>query len=267
MSFRAAWLELREPFDRRARDPAVMDAVVAALAGHSAVSVVDLACGTGSTFRALSPRLKARQNWRLVDNDLSLLARAPRSSPPGINVTTTPIDLNHDLEAALDGPVDLVTASALLDLVSEDWLERLVVECAARRLPVYAALNYDGRVEMAPSDGADQAIMAAVNTHQRTDKGFGPALGPDAVAQAIERFHRVGYTVVPGQSDWRFEPADREVQIEMLSGWSAAARDIGKLPLPDVMGWLTRRRDLVAAGRSSIRVGHVDFFAAPTATR
>ena len=44
---------------------------------------------------------------------------------------------------ALDGPVNLVTASALLDLVSAEWLERLVNEVAARRLPFYAALNYD----------------------------------------------------------------------------------------------------------------------------
>ena len=126
----------------------MLDAVVAALAGQPSVTIVDLACGTGSTFRALSPRIKARQNWRLVDNDLSLLARAPQSSPPGINVTTVPVDLDRDLEAALDGPVDLVTTSALLDLVSDEWLERLAVEAAARRLPVYAALSYDGRVEI-----------------------------------------------------------------------------------------------------------------------
>jgi hypothetical protein len=267
MSFSAAWLELRETYDRRARNPSVIEAVVAALAGRPSVTIADLACGTGSTFRALRPLIKSRQSWRLADNDLSLLARAPQSSPPEVNVTTIPIDLSHDLEAALDGPVDLVTTSALLDLVSEDWLERLTVETAARRLPVHAALSYDGRIEMAPADAADGKIVAAVNAHQRTDKGFGPALGPHAAQQAIERFERVGYSVVQGASDWVFAPQDCEIQIEVLSGWAAAAREIGDMPLPDVIGWLTRRRDLVAAGRSSIRVGHVDFFARPTATR
>ena len=137
MSFSAAWLELREPYDRRARNSAVVDELVAALADRPSVTIVDLACGTGSTFRALSPRIKSRQSWRLVDNDLSLLARTPQSSPPNINVATVPTDLNLDLEAALDGPVDLVTTSALLDLVSDEWLERLAIEAAARRLPVY----------------------------------------------------------------------------------------------------------------------------------
>jgi len=213
------------------------------------------------------PRLKTRQSWRLVDNDLSLLARAPQSSPPDINVKIIPIDLNHDLEAALDGPVDLVTTSALLDLVSDEWLERLAVETAARRLPVYAALSYDGRIEMKPTDAADQKIIAAVNTHQRTDKGFGLALGPDAARAAVERFERVGYSVMHEPADWVFEPDDRDIQLETLSGWATAAREAGDMPLPDVVGWLTRRRGLVEAGRSSIRVGHVDLFARPTVTR
>jgi hypothetical protein len=267
MSFSASWLELREPHDRRARNATVLEAVAKAFADHSSVAITDLACGTGSTLRALSPRLKARQNWRLADNDLSLLARTPQSRPPDLMVTTTPVDLERDLEAALDGPADLVTTSALLDLVSDAWLERLAVEAATRRLPVYAALSYDGRVEMIPSDPGDAAIVGAVNQHQRTDKGFGPALGPDAATVAPERFARVGYAVVQGISDWVFGPNDREIQLETLTGWATAAREIGTVPLPDVVAWLTRRRDLVAAGRSTIRVGHIDFFARPTGSR
>jgi len=148
MSFSAAWLGLREPYDLRARNAAVIDAVVVMLAGRPSVTIADLACGTGSTFRALRPRIKARQNWRLADNDLSLLARAPQSSPPDTHVTTMPVDLNRDLEAALDGPVDLVTTSALLDLVSDEWLQRLAVETAARRLPIYAAPAANGSIDM-----------------------------------------------------------------------------------------------------------------------
>ncbi len=130
----------------RARDPAILDAVVASLAGHPSITIADLGCGTGSTLRALSPRLEGRQNWRLIDNDLGLLARASAGASPGVSLLPTVLDLNRDLEAALDGPVDLVTASALLDLVSEDWLARLVMEIAARKVPLYAALTYDGRI-------------------------------------------------------------------------------------------------------------------------
>ena len=260
--FSADWLTLREPYDLAARNPAVLNTVVAAFAGRAALSIVDLGCGTGATLRVLSPRLVCQQSWRLVDNDLSLLARAGGASQPRARVTTVPVDLARDLEAALDGPVDLVTTSALLDLVSDEWLQRLAVEAAARRLPVYAALSYDGRATLDPADPIDASVVAAVNAHQRRDKGFGPALGPAAAQNAIARFESVGYAVTHGKADWVFRPDDREIQNETLAGWAAAARQTD-VPLADVVGWLTRRRDLVAAGRSTIRVGHVDLFARP----
>ena len=162
--FSADWLTLREPYDLNARNPTVIDAVAAALEPLSSVRIVDLASGTGSTIRALSPFLPARQSWKLIDNDLGLLARAaatPRAKQ--VAATTIPLDLNRDLEAALDGPIDLVATSALLDLVSESWLDRLVVEIAARSMLFYAALSYDGRTKLSPPDPLDAAIAAAVN--------------------------------------------------------------------------------------------------------
>lgn len=265
--FSAEWLKLREPYDLRARNAAVLDAVFSLLAGRPSVTLVDLACGTGSTFRALSPRISARQTWRLVDNDLSLLARVSPSSRPGIDVSAVPVDLNRDLEAAFDTAADLITTSALLDLVSGDWLKRLAIAAAARRWPVYAALSYDGRAELAPADPTDRRIVDAVNRHQRTDKGFGPALGPSAAQTAIEAFERVGYAVSHGLADWEFGPTDREIQTEVLSGWAGAAREIGDPPPREIVDWLERRRGLIAAGRSSLRVGHVDLLACPAGMR
>jgi SAM-dependent methyltransferase len=266
--FSADWLALREPHDLRARNPAVLDAVTARLEPLSPVRIVDLACGTGSTLRALSPYLHAPQNWKLVDNDLGLLARATATPlAKHATVTAVPLDLNRDLEAALDGPVDLVATSALLDLVSETWLDRLAMEIAARAIPLYAALSYDGRIALTPSDPLDAAIAAAVNAHQRTDKGFGRALGPAAAGYAIARFEALGYSIVHGESDWTLGPEDPDMQGEILTGWADAAQDIGALPLADARAWLGRRLDTLAAGNSSLRVGHVDFFAIPSATR
>ena len=266
--FSAQWLTLREPYDLRARNRTVLDAVAASLKSHRSVGIVDLACGTGSTLRALSPHLLARQNWKLIDNDLDLLARA--TAVPLANdaaVTAIPLDLDRDLEAALDGAVDLVVTSALLDLVSDTWLDRLAVAMTAHSIPFYAALSYDGRTVFTPADPLDTAIIAAVNAHQLTDKGFGPALGPAAAGFAIAAFEALGYSVVHGTSDWAIGPDDRDLQHEVLSGWADAAHEIGALSLADTTAWLTRRRDAVTAGRASLVVGHVDFFATPSATR
>jgi SAM-dependent methyltransferase len=265
MTFSAQWLALREPYDRRARSADVLDKVAAAFAGRPAIAVVDLGCGTGSTVRAVGRRLPARQRWRLVDNDLGLLAQASAlAQPPDLLVEARTIDLVRDLELALDGALDLITTSALLDLVSPDWLERLVVEAAARQLPVYAALTYQGKASLEPAEPFDLEIVAAVNRHQRRDKGFGPALGPEAALSAVRAFERVGYAVVTGASDWEFASDDREIQLEVLTGWAGAASELGELPQSAIDAWLARRRELVATDRSRMRVGHVDFFATTT---
>ncbi len=266
--FSASWLAMREPYDLRARDPAVLQSLVAMFSGRASIAVVDLACGTGATLRALAPILPARQTWRLVDNDLSLLARIkPADDAADASLLPTPIDLNHDLELALDGPLDLITISAFLDLVSADWLERLAVEAAARGLPVYAALTYDGHVAIDPADPLDGRVIDAFNRHQLLDKGFGPALGPNAARATLEILGRVGFAVESGPSDWQFGPADADIQRELISGFVAAAREIGDIALPDLIAWTTRRRDAIADGRSRMLIGHVDAFARTTGTR
>ena len=266
--FSSDWLALREPYDLAARNTTVLDAVLAAFRGQGSIAVVDLACGTGATLRAIGGRLPARQSWRLVDNDLGLLGTAATlARPPAVTVTARAVDLVRDLELALDGPIDLITTSALLDLVSEDWLERLLLEAAARRLPVYAALNYDGQVSFDPPHRFDADVVAAVNRHQHGDKGFGPALGPDAARYAADVVKRVGYSFVEGLSDWTFGKTDQAIQSEVLRGFANAAGELGDLPDERVADWVARRLDMVAAGSSSMRVGHVDFFAMPMPIR
>jgi hypothetical protein len=266
--FSAEWLALREPYDLAARNPVVVEAVADAFREQAAISIVDLACGTGASLRALRPHLPPRQAWRFVDNDLGLLAQASTAGqPPQVTVTTTPIDLVRDLELALDGLLDLVTTSALLDLVSPEWLDRLVIETATRRLPVYAALSYDGRASAEPRAALDTELLAGFNLHQQTDKGFGPALGPSAAARAAERFAHFGYAVVQGRADWVLAPDDRPIQDALFAGWA----DVGRLTTgrsqSEIADWLAERRNYLAEGRSRLRIGHVDIFARPIGTR
>ena len=268
-SFSADWLALREPYDARARNPAVLGGAAALVADYPLIRVVDLGCGIGSMLRALGPRLAGRQMWRLIDNNRDLLtfARAMTPISAALTVELRTLDLNSSLNAALISSIDLVTASALLDLVSESWLDRLVSKIIKRRLPVYATLTYDGRAEIEPADPLDAAIIAAANAHQRTDKGFGPALGPTAVTAAIARLESMQYSVTSGISDWLIGPDDREIQMKIFAVWANAAEGFSGLSHPDRVEWLSRRRDAVIAGCSSIRIGHVDFLATPEILR
>ena len=266
--FSAEWLALRESHDVRARNRVVLDAVATMFKRRDAANVVDLACGAGSTVRALSSHLPARQHWHLVDNDQRLLTLACNGKYAGdVKLDAVPLDLTGNFEVVFDGTIDLITVSALLDLVSEPWLDRFTRNIAARTLPVYAALTYDGRIDLSPADPLDATIASAVNAHQRTDKGFGPALGPSAAAAAISRFEALGYSVVAGSSDWLIGTDDHEIQLELLTGWANAAREVQALPHCDIDNWLTRRKHGIGARVSTMRVGHVDFLATPIAIR
>lgn len=270
--FSAEWLALREAYDRAARNGAVLDAVAAAFAGAATITVTDLGSGTGATMRSIAPRLPARQHWRLVDNDKALLEKAMEGAvamPAGVDVTAVTADLAAGVASEIEpllGDCDLVTTSALLDLVSADWLDAVVASLARLSRPFYAALSYDGAVALAPENPRDSDIIEAVNRHQRTDKGFGIALGPGAAQIAPEQLRAAGFTVIEGRSDWLFGADDRAIQTEILAGWAGAAQEIG-VDAAIIARWLGDRRDHVGGGRSQMRVGHIDFFATPTGRR
>lgn len=250
MGFSADWLALREPADRAARDEVLMASAVDA-AGLAPV-ILDLGCGTGATRRAMGPLLPTATHWRMVDHDPDLLALAT-----GPHTSVVEADLSA-LETLPWQGVTLVTCSALLDLVSAAWIDRLVAILTEHRLPFYAALNYDGVMVWDPPDPLDTAITSAFNLHQRSDKGFGPSLGPDAFAGAVERFSNAGFTAQTADSPWRLSSRDSALQAELVHGIASAAAELGA---SDNAGWALRRRDLVL--QTSMRVGHHDLLALP----
>ncbi len=226
-AFSEAWLAAREGFDQRARSPEIL----AELAGWAArrvaptndLRILDLGCGTGSTARYLAPRLAAPLSWTLVDGDPVLLRRAGESA----GGRTVEADLAGLDLAPLIAESDLITASALLDLVSEAWLERLWQAVGRHRTALLAALCYDGRLALTPGDPLDGVIRDLVNRHQRGDKGFGPALGPAAAAALATRARRDGWHLMVRRSDWHLHAgADRAGLVPLIEGWAEAASEM-----------------------------------------
>ena len=265
--FSAAWLALREPADVAARSTEVTATVLASLVGRTPLGGVDLGSGTGSNIRYLAPRLPTC-HWRLVDNDSALLdvarhaLRDPTSRATSINIEALVADLQTLDSTALDGCA-LVTASALLDLVSESWLARLVRLARDEGAHVLMALNYDGRIVCTPPERDDDLVRDLVNRHQTTDKGFGPALGPNAGVRAEAVLRDAGYDVCRAPSDWVLGAEHAELQRQLIEGWAHAATELAPDLSPRISSWTTRRLAHVSAGTSHLVVGHDDVGGVP----
>ena len=141
------------------------------------------------------------------------------------DVACEPVDL-ADLAAVELPDGGLVTAAALLDLVSRDWLDELAQRCRAARAAVSLALTYDGRTTAKPAEPEDAEVLALFNRHQLFDKGFGPALGMRAAAAAEAAFEAHGYELRVATSDWVIGPPEHALQLALLDGWLGAALEI-----------------------------------------
>lgn len=261
--FSAEWLALREPLDLAARSKPVENAFFAALPDRD-LKVLDLASGAGSTVAALSRTGTPAISWTLTDYDADLLtiAASRRYDRTPANLVTLNADLAEGLDRLPLLEVDAVTTSAFLDLASEDFLQRLVDAVTSAGKPFLASLTYDGRATFGPPDPLDEALREALNIDQQTDKGFGPALGPQAARRAIDLFAAKGYCVHEGTSDWQIEPGAANFLKEFLSGWARVGCKQGLDPA-EVDRWLELRSQQIAEKRLSMMVGHLDFAALP----
>ncbi len=260
--FTADWLALREPADAEARDESLVTRLSDACAGRESIAILDLGAGTGANLRYLAPRLPMAQRWTLVDADRDLLQGVHTSSIDApVQVETRVLDLARQLGELDVGAYDLVTASALMDLVAASWSDALAARCREAGVLLLFSLSYDGRILWSPEDPYDGRVTGLFNEHQTRDKGFGPALGPAAAGHMAACLKDLGYQVHEDRSDWRLDWEDRNMQVALLDGYAEAAAECDPGAKAEIAAWHERRRRLVDSGRSSLRVGHADIFA------
>jgi SAM-dependent methyltransferase len=257
------WLALREPADAAARATDLVAELSRDLPTTGRLLVHDLGCGTGSMARWLAPRLRGDQHWVLHDTDAALLDRAaataPTASADGGRLSTEV--RRHDVtrmpsEQLADA--SLVTASALLDLLTPPQLEQLVLLCTRPGCPVLLTLSVTGRVELSPADPLDTEVAAAFDAHQRRFRSGVRLLGPDAAGVAASRFRQLGADVLVRPSPWQLGAARQALTVAWFEGWlEAACRQ-----RPELAGaapeYRRRRLASLAAGRLWVTVHHED---------
>jgi hypothetical protein len=257
------WLALREPADAAARGSELADRLSRWLQGRPGPHVIrDLGCGTGSMGRWLAGRLPAPQLWLLHDRDPALVDIAVAGMPADVAAEPRVGDVTA-LDAEQLAGTAVVTASALLDMLTADEVERLAAACAAAGCATLLALSVTGRVLLTPADPLDAAFAAAFDAHQRRTVDGRRLLGPDAPPAAAAAFGRYGVSVVRAPSPWRLGSDDGPLIEQWLRGWLAAACEQRPALVAEVEAYLDRRLAAIASGELRVVIGHADLLALP----
>jgi hypothetical protein len=159
------------------------------------------------------------------------------------------------------GDVDLVTAAALLDLLTADQIAAIVDAVVDAALPALFSLSVDGVVTLDPRDPDDRPIGEAFDAHQRR----GGLLGPDAAAYTASLFRERGARVLEVPTPWLLDPAagDEALVASWLEGRAQAAAEDRPDLAAAAEAWLDRRLAGLRDGVPRVVVGHVDLLVLP----
>ena len=240
-------------------DPQLLAALPAALAPWAAMRGLQLQLRENLLVIEGGDGLRIEVE-RCEANLVNLADPADPADPADRADPADPVDPAHGLDAMPFAGVHLVTASALLDLVSARWLDALVARCAAAGAAVWWALTVDDRITWTPSDPDDALVLAQFHAHQRRDKGFGPALGGAAAGHAAKRLAEAGYRVIRTATDWQVDGSRGATDLPMLQamveGIAAAAAEQAPALAERATRWQARKLERLDALR--LQVGHTD---------
>ena len=228
----------------------------------------DLGGGSGAMGRWLAPRLRGPQHWVVHDRDPDVLDVAlaelpgPAADGSAVTIETRRSDIARPTPDDLAG-ASLITASALLDMLSADELAAMLGACTEIGCPILLALTVVGRVALTPADRLDTRMAAAFNAHQRRTTAAGRLLGPDAVAAAVETLRATGAEVLVRPSPWRLDAAHTDLTAEWLAGWVGAACEEEPALAAEAGAYVERRMAEASVGDLSVTVDHADLLMLP----
>ena len=247
----ADWLALRRAADTVARDRA-LDLVaewVGSAPETDALTIVDVGAGTGANRAYLEPRLPRAARWVLLDHDADLLAASAAVHTErvagGIGELDDLIRTHHP---------QLVTCSALLDLLTAAELDELADVLLSHRVPALFSLTVDGSVVLDPPHPQDAELSDAFNAHQA--RAGRPGSG--AAGHLADRCARLGLDVRRADTPWLLDAAAAPLIHRLLTERVEAA--VEAFPELARVGaeWLAARLASLDDGRLRVRVGHVD---------
>ncbi|MBW8171557.1 hypothetical protein K0651_00640 [Ornithinimicrobium sp. Arc0846-15] len=256
----ADWLALRRLLDDQARGSTVA-ALGQLIAQRGPInSVIDVGAGTGANTAWLTQHIKAMgetPRWILLDHDPHLLNNI--DLPPSVPFTTVVGDIADvaTVAAASSAPC-LVSASALLDVLTFEAIDSLVGAICKHANAAILALSVTGRLSLSPPHPFDEHLVQAFNNHQSR----GTLSGPAGIEAAATAFAKCQWQVLRVPTPWTLDANSTAMTRRWLQDRVAAASEL--LPdSPELGAWATAREAQLNAGELRVIVEHEDLLAWP----
>lgn len=224
--FSSSWIEMRQVYDMQARSPLLFE-YLDKLPTTENINLLDLYCGSGS-FLVWS--IKNNINYKkcvLIDYDIKLLKSIKRNIKsviePHLKIqsNTNNLDLliknnkeiisnikiiKNDCNKYNKGydKYQLISFSAVLDLMSKSTINN-ILKIAKSDCALYFSLCFNGKVKWTPSNTMDKYILSFFNNHQRSDKGFGLALGCKSIEYISKLAKSRDLSIKIKESPWQIK--------------------------------------------------------------
>ena len=265
----AEWLALREPADAAARAGDLVEHMRRQLPHAGRWVIHDLGCGTGAMGRWLAPLLPGPQHWVRARPGRGSAGDRRRPPPgPAADGAAVTLEAKHsDITRLHPGDLagaTLITASALLDLLTEDELAGLVA--LVRRTPgcpMLLTLSVVGRVELIPGGSAGSPRGCRLRRPPTPRDRAGPSARPGRRCAGWRGVRPTGAEVLVRPSPWRLGAAQAGLAAEWFIGWVGAACEQEVELAAEAELYIRRRLAQAAAGELAVTVDHADLLVLP----
>jgi len=171
-TFSKSWINMRVEYDEASRSSVLVDHLNKLSKKHE-IDLIDFCCGTGSFLMWALNKNISFQNCILVDHDIKLLK-----------------SIKSNLRTHLKSKYTIQSNTNNLDLLIK------------KNNILYFSLCFNGLVKWTPTNTFDKYILTFFNNHQRSDKGFGNALGYKSIESLRKKAGKLNLNIRVADSPW-----------------------------------------------------------------
>ena len=221
--FSKSWINMRVDYDNISRSTVLVDHINK-LPQEDDIDLIDLYCGSGNFLVWSLDKNILFDNCILVDHDIKLLKsiksnlRTHLRPMYSIQSNTNNLDLlikrNSETLSSVSikkndcdgyryssGKFHVISYSAALDIMSKPSISSALKRIKKNNI-LYFSLCFNGQVRWAPTNTFDKYILTFFNNHQRSDKGFGKALGSKSIEFLKQKADKLNLSVTIKDSPW-----------------------------------------------------------------